>query len=157
MITAVLLVFGVFFANFLTLFCVYQWYKRQKAIVIGTIRAYFEPQGDKPSEFTGTIDQLSARFAQAVVRAVKAHLANSASIDSRQASAIEGDLITDIASGSSPIAGALLDQFPALKKRLAKNPALAQMALNMLSKVGTGQPAPAKASPPSNGNGGMTI
>ncbi len=62
---------------------------------------------------------------------------------SRAESAIQSELIQDEANAINPGLGAILASFPALKRKLTKNPALMELALDFLSKKlvhGSGMP-----------------
>jgi hypothetical protein len=92
------------------------------------------PGPDKPSQFALIIDVIAGAFSQKIMASIKGSTMNGASVATRQANAIQGALITDIASQQNPLMGAALAQFPALRKLITKNPQLLDLAVNLMSK-----------------------
>lgn len=107
---------------------------REKAVLSAILHSYFEPRSeDKSSEFADLVNVLATINAEKVTQSLKGTFMNIQSVDSRQAQAIKGDFIQDIVTQQNPILGVLLDKYPAVKKRLAKNPEL----MGMVSDIGT--------------------
>jgi hypothetical protein len=121
--------------------------------VIKVARAFFNAKdAATPSEFTGVIEQAAAILSHKIVTTAKATFMNSQSIESRQEAGIEGDIMTDLLTQQSPIAGAILESFPSLAKRLKKNPALMGMAQAAIAKFSQKGAPGNGATPPSSGD-----
>jgi hypothetical protein len=126
-----------------------RYIEHQKNQVIEMLKAFFNPVSpDKPSEFATMVDIISSQFAAKLVQNAKATFMGVQSVANRNEKAVMGDIATDMLSQASPLAAGLLSSFPALAKRLQKNPELAGLALNFLSKKpGNNGDKPAAALP----------
>ena len=136
-LTAALTGLAVFLSGFILLFIVRSVYEREKRAFLFMLRAYFESQepGEK-SQFAAFIDILSETFAQKMVMTLKTTFMGMQSVDRRNEQRLETDLVKDMASQENPLIGALLNQFPAVARRIAKNPELMGLAMNMLANKG---------------------
>jgi hypothetical protein len=106
---------------------------------VKTFREFVSPIDDKtPSPLSQFIALESKQIAQDFMMQAKTTMMGKASGDARAESAITGDIIQDVVSSQNPLIGILLDQFPTLKKRIAKNPQMAFGAMNLLSSLGKG-------------------
>ena len=152
-LTAVLL--GII--NLAIVFFVFFVINRRLEALIASIASYFSPHNGNPSEFAQVTEQIAAQFADKAVTQVKMSFLGQQSVEARNAKRLEGDLAMDLASQSSPLIGALLSSFPAVAKRLQKNPELLPVAQGLIEKFMSKQgnnPAPAPmVLPQNNGNG----
>lgn len=88
--------------------------------------------------------------ARSIVAQAKASFMGMESGAKRQEAAIAGDIAEGVLNTQLPLAGALLQSFPSLRKTLRRNPQLLDLALSKLGGLGAG--AGGGQSPPS-GNG----
>jgi hypothetical protein len=106
---------------------------------------FFSPIDGGLSPFGKLIGTLSADFAAAIVKHIKMSLLGQASVDSKLSKAIEGDIVTDIATQNNPAIGMILEQFPSLRRRLQKHPEYLPMIQGAISSFigkGNGKPTP---------------
>lgn len=107
------------------------------------LRSYFEPRGeDNSSEFAELINVVATINAEKVTQSLKGTFMGIQSVDKRQEQAVTGAFIEDLANQKSPLLGTILAQFPAVKKRLIKNPELlsvvGDIGQKLLSQKGQG-------------------
>ena len=141
-LTAVLTAVSVFVAGVVVLFIGYTAYQREKREFIHSLRAYFESSNpDTPSQFAMLTEILSERFSQKLVNSLKSSFMGQQSVDAKNIQRLEGDLVQDLAGQQSPILGAILNSYPAVAKRLAKNPSLLPLVQSLMSKVSSGSAA----------------
>lgn len=100
----------------------------------------------QPSALMQLVEVVSTSLARAIAAQFKTTFLGMQSGQSRALKAVEGDIAQDILRQNVPIAGALLDSFPALSRSLKRNPALASVAEMALRRILGGQ------SPPSGDN-----
>lgn len=124
----------------------------EKFYFSAALRSYFEPKGEgESSEFAELVNVISTIFAEKTSQSLKATFMGIQSADSRQEQAIAGDIVEGLANEQNPLIGVLLERFPALKKRVAKNPQLLAMVGEIGAKfVGSG---PGSRRSTSTGNG----
>lgn len=110
--------------------------QREKQQAIATIRSYFEsPDPETPSEFAKLIDAGAQVLSSRLVASLKGTFMGVQSGAKRGEDALQADFLGDAVSMQNPIAGAILNAFPAVKRRLGKNPELIPTAMAMLSKI----------------------
>jgi hypothetical protein len=110
-------------------------------------KAFITPESEgKPSALANVTQVAADMLGRGVTAQLKATFMGKQSVDVRNGQRIASDIAVDGLSMSNPLIGAVLQQFPTLTKRLAKNPALLDMALQALAG-GVKAPGPA----PSNG------
>lgn len=108
--------------------------------------AFVTPEADgKPSPLALTASGMSDMLARSLVASVKTTFMGIQSGANRAEAAEQAELAVDVASQSNPLIGAVVTQFPALKKALKKNPALLDLAIQqfMRSRGPGSMPAPA--------------
>lgn len=128
--TAVLLIF----LYVLSVIMIKKWIKNQENRIVSLAKSYLESHDGEPSEFSKFVDLASKTLASRIMQAARAQLMNMSSIASRQTSAIENAVISDIAGQASPVLGMALDSFPKLAKLVQKNPQL----LTLVQSLGQG-------------------
>jgi len=107
----------------------FYWVRRTK----DEIKAFITPLPDgNASPLAQTADALSIVLARAVAAQLKTTFMGAQSGAVRAEKGIEGDIAEGLLSAQSPLAGALLNSFPALKKTLRRNPQLIDLALSKL-------------------------
>jgi hypothetical protein len=102
-------------------------------------REFVSPGKDQPSPLSQFIALESKMIAQDFTNQIKTSMLGKASGQARQENAIAGDIVSDVLNETNPMLGMILDQFPTLKKRIAKNPQMAFGAMNLLSSMGKGR------------------
>lgn len=107
--------------NFALFYVAIQFWQAKK-LIIRIIRH----EQDKPSELQGVIDSISKTLAYHIAMQVKTVLMGKLSAASREEKALE----TAVAQDSNPVLFSLIEQMPAVKKLVSKNPALLGLALN---------------------------
>lgn len=115
-------------------------YARLKVVRIERIVRDFvsSPDEKTQSPLAQTVDQISQVVARAVIVQAKTTLMGLKSGDVRGEHAVQADIVEGMAGQQLPLAGALLESFPALKKTLKRNPALLDFALSKLSGLTSG-------------------
>ena len=122
---------------FLVVYLTRRAYEREKARFFNSIKLYFESPDDKtPSEFAVLIDTLADRFADKMLNKFKTSFMGQQSVDSRNLDRLKTDMVQDGLTAQNPLIGALASQFPAVSRRLAKNPNLLPMFQGFLSNLG---------------------
>lgn len=113
-------------------------YKRVTG-VYNDIRAFITPESEgKLSPLAQTTQAVSEVLARTMVAQFKTTFMGLQSAQVRGQKAIEGDIVEDMATQSNPLLGALMSQFPTLRKTLRRNPGLVDQALAfMASKTGS--------------------
>ncbi len=159
---AFLIGFMVILANFVLAFVIFRAFKRQKDAFFTTLRNYFEsPDADTPSEFALVVAQISDRFSTDVMTKAKTTFMGVQSGEAKREKQVAGALAQDSIGLSSPMIGAALESFPALRKLISKNPAIAPLALSALSKLGSpgagGNGEKSRAAPTSKGMGDFSL
>lgn len=133
MFNTILICLTVFLTGLIVLLGLKILVARQKQSLKSTLQDYFEPKTEGgSSEFAELVNVISTLFAEKTSQSLKATFMGIQSADVRQEQAITGDIVEGLANEQNPLIGVLLDRFPALKKRVAKNPAL----LGMIGEVG---------------------
>lgn len=89
-----------------------------------------------PSPLETFIDGASQIMVNRLLTTMSAQQMANKSHITRQANAIAEDMIQDDAGSVNPLLGMFLNQYPSVRKRLAKNPAALQAILPMLSNLG---------------------
>jgi len=128
----------VILGNIALLLVAVRYVEEQKRAATNVALAYFAPDGDKMSQFALAVDAIAATFGARLVNSLKASFMGMQGVDSRNEKRLQTDMMSDMAGQASPLLGALVTQFPAVARRLAKNPELIGLAQgllgNMLSK-----------------------
>ena len=93
---------------------------RIKVVFTGLVSS---PGPDQPSPAALVTDQVAQVLASRLASQLKATLMGTESGISRNQAAIE----TELMAGSNPVLGAVLANFPGIRKRLTKNPGLAPL------------------------------
>ena len=137
-LTSLLLIAGVFFANFLTLLIIRAYINRQKQAAIDIFHAYTDQRGEEPSIFTGHVDQISARLAATLVRSLKAQLMNMSALNTKQGKQLEGEAAVAAVEGTGGL-GELAMSMPQVQQMVKKNPLLGILAQAVLSRGAAGQ------------------
>jgi len=108
-------------------------------------KSWTEPgDDDTPSPLAQLTDQIAVTFAQRMTGSLKGAFLGMQSVDKRNEQRLQQDLVQDTATNINPLLGAILTQYPAVGRRLAKNPELLSLAAQYLSK--------GMAAAPSNGH-----
>lgn len=102
------------------------------------IHQFLTPAGEgQPSPAYHAIDAVAAILARAITAQVKTTLMGKSSGEARAEQAVMADIAEDTLDQKLPLAGAILNSFPRLRKSLRRNPALLDLALSQFSKMGT--------------------
>lgn len=101
------------------------------------------PDEKTPSLFASTVDNISRTVGHGVAIELKTTFMGIQSGAKRAEQAVMNDIVQDTVQEASPLAGAVLESFPSLKKTIAKNPALLDVLLSrvmggMASKTNNG-------------------
>lgn len=130
---------GILIIGLLALYvAAYRKYLAEKRELLLTLKLYFEPQdAETPSQFALLTEVVSERLAQKLVHTMKASFMGMQSVDAKNAGRLESDLLQDVASQQNPALGAILGAYPAVARRLAKNPSLLPLVQSLMSKVGS--------------------
>lgn len=129
---------GVYLVAVMTLRAFNTRIEIEKRKIIDLAKAYFEPAGpDQPSEFAGFIQLASDTLAQRMVLHFKTSFMGMQSKANQAERALAQDLMTDTVNQANPMLGALMSSFPAVSKRLAKNPELWPLIQSVLAKAGS--------------------
>jgi len=110
------------------------------------------PDESTPSPFAQAVDSIAVTFAQRFTASLKASLLGMASVDKRNEQRLQDDIVQDVATQANPMIGMLLQQFPQLRKRLAKNPELIETALAYFNKGAGLAPGNGGGTPPASGS-----
>jgi hypothetical protein len=107
-----------------------------------------------PSQLEKAIDGASHIMAQRLLNTYEAKALATKSHESRAANLLAEDVATDLAGQASPGLGMILEAFPAVRKRLAKNPTALGMILPLAQKMmgGLTKPGSTEFSSRENGN-----
>lgn len=99
-----------------------------------TLTEYFSPGPDQtPSPFALTVDNISLILAKHIVNSVKGYLLSLNSAEVRTAKA---EARRELQESGPPLVSALLGAFPALGKKIIKNPEIAQLAMSAFQNLG---------------------
>lgn len=90
------------------------------------------PDDKTPSPLAAIVQSIASVFASALSQSLKAVFMGVESVESKNRGRLQADFIAD----SNPMLGAILSSFPAVAKRIAKQPALAQLAIDLIAKHG---------------------
>lgn len=115
------------------------------------LASFFQP--DKEGEATPFAQLVASSgdiLASSLVARLKASFMGDKSGAVRGEAAVEGELALDMASAGNPIVGALIQQFPGLRKLAKKNPQLVDAVVNKFINQKFGGNLPAQ--PGSNHN-----
>jgi len=134
-LTAILTTIGFAGVVFVVILWIKSLYEAEKAALIESLRAYFEANGENPSQFANFIDILAAKFAVQIKNTITGQILGVQSGTSRAEKALTSAFLTDAATLENPAIGAILSQFPGVAKMLNKNPALFPIAQGLLSKI----------------------
>jgi len=135
-LTVVLTGIAIILGNVALAFIAWRQLNREKRAALDLIRAYFEaPDAETPSEFAKMIDAAALVLAQRLVSSLKGTFMGVQSGARRGEDALQGDFLGDVATQANPTLGALLNSFPAVKRRLGKNPELIPAAMQLIGKL----------------------
>lgn len=123
LLTAILTAFFLLLGNLALL-----WLVRR------SLSVYFEPQGEKGSEFAQLVDITTTQAATKTAQSLKAVFMGQNSVDTKNATRVAEAVQSDVLTQKSPLLGLAAKQFPDLAKLIANNPG----ALNMLRSFGGG-------------------
>lgn len=123
-----------------------------RKIKANTLEFFIPPDDKTPSQFAKVTEAISFQFSRAIVAQAKTTFMGMESGQVRAEKALQGDLALDMAESNGLMKA--LSMFPNVRKTLRRNPALIDLALPMLAKLGnnggnnTGSgPGPATNSP----------
>lgn len=94
---------------------------------------------ETPSEFAQYVDLAARVFITRAAQSLDMRDKNAASVEVRQQNAVDKAVITDVLSGSHPLAGVIMNMYPNLTKSIIKNKALIPLALETLAKINQGK------------------
>lgn len=141
-LTAVLTGVFVALANIGLFFLVIVLLRKEKQAYINTLHAYFEaPDATTPSQFAQLVDRVSDTFGHKIMTHAKATFMGFQSVDAKAEARLEGDIMSDLLSQNNPILAIIADSFPAVAKRLRKNPGLLPVIQRLLPGLGKKPPA----------------
>jgi hypothetical protein len=136
-ITAILTAAAVLVSNLIILLIIKTYIYGMQTRIIALAKSYFETTDPaEPSQFAKFCDILADIFAKHITQNIKSSFMGMQSVDSKNEKRLQADLFQDIASAQSPILGAIMQSFPSVGKRLAKNPELLPMVQNLMAKIG---------------------
>ena len=139
-LTAILTTIGFAGVVFIVILWARSLYEAEKTALIDALRAYFEANGENPSQFASFIDILAGKFALQIKNTITGQILGVQSGTSRAEKALTSAFLTDAATLENPAIGAILSQFPGVAKMLNKNPALFPIAQSLLSKIASKSP-----------------
>jgi hypothetical protein len=103
------------------------------------LRAFVEaPAEGKLSPLAEFTELVSARLAAHLIAQVKEFIRVQGSAVARQEQSMQGEMFTEAVNAQNPLVGMLMSQFPALGKRLAKNPSALPALMNLLGNARIG-------------------
>lgn len=112
--------------------------ERQLAAVQDQVQEFFAPGKDnQPSPFALVVQNSSAILAGEIERRISAMMMGKASAVSKAIDGVEEEVTGQAISQANPLIGALVNFSPALRRKIARSPALGQ-ALQGLSQGGLG-------------------
>jgi len=119
------------------------------------IRAFFEanflaPDKDTPSSFAVLVSTIAGTFGSEIAGHLKAVFLGLQSVEAKNGARAAAAATI----GDSPVLGAIVSSFPAVGKKLMKNPAMASLADMVLGKVLAGKN---NQSPAPQDNGGRPV
>jgi len=124
--------------------------RRQAASFRDFVSPSTTPEGQPgPSALSQITDAVATQFSRAITMQFKATFMGQQSASKGQERAVQGALLEDGLAAIHPMAGALLQSFPALSKTLKRNPQLLDL---VLSRFAGGASMPGTGPVPS-GNG----
>jgi len=136
-LTALITAGSVLIAGLVVLAVLLRSLNRQKQALLLTLRLYFEPPDEEtPSQFALLTDTLSQQLASKLIVTLKSSFMGMQSVDAKNQARLQGDLVQDLATQKNPMLGALLESFPAIQRRLAKNPSLTPVVEQMIARIG---------------------
>jgi len=110
------------------------------------LASFFTPASEgEATPFAQLVANSGDILAGAIVARLKAQIMAGKSGEVRGENAVEGELAVDLASQANPIVGALIQQFPGLRRLAKKNPALVDAVVTKFINNkfgGGGQPSP---------------
>jgi 6-phosphogluconate dehydrogenase len=135
-LTALLLFLSSLASGLILLSIVNRFLKQQKQAAIEAVRLYFEPQSpDEQSQFAAFIEIAAGILSSKMIASLKATFMGMQSVDKRNEQRLQTDMFSDMIGAANPLIGSVLDMFPAVKKRLMKNPELAELAISKIAEM----------------------
>jgi len=127
-------ILGVLFCQLLLLSIVLIWAKKRMSLVSRYVRSFLELRGEEnKSQFAVILEKWIDHLAVAITASIKGWLLGQNSIAVRQDKAAAR---AELQASAPPIAQALMKYSPGIGKIIAKNPELAQMAMNAFAGMG---------------------
>jgi hypothetical protein len=128
-----LLLVGVIICQLLPLLFVLIAVMKLKSSLLENVRSFFIPQVEgKQSSFADILDNISSRFASAMIASLKGFLmAENSAVVRQDKAAVRQQLV-----GDNPMLAGLAAFAPGLMRKFGKNPEILQMGLNMLQNAG---------------------
>ncbi len=112
-----------------------------------TVTEFVTPiSDDQPSPLAMTIDSVASMIARANVAQAKATFMGMGSGAARAEKGLQGDIALDVAAQEGGLVG-LLANFPTVRKSIKRNPALLDVAMNILANSGANRGNTASAKP----------
>tara|TARA_Y100000310_G_scaffold165377_1_gene165123 strand:+ start:1502 stop:1921 length:420 start_codon:yes stop_codon:yes gene_type:complete len=120
---------------------------QEKEELTARLGAYFETDGEQPSEFSNTVDIITHRMGLKMADSIKATFLGIQSGEARNMQKVTSAIEQDMLGQKSPI---LATAYPMLSRILGKSPWLQPLAEQMLSRVGAPKNGDNDPTPPSN-------
>ncbi len=119
-------------AFFCCFFAFYLLYSQINSRVTPLIKEFFITESETvASPFALVCGKVSKIIGQEVAGSLKSAFLGIQSVESKNAKKIEAEMI----AGQNPLLATIMASFPAVAKRINKNPALASLALDMAGKL----------------------
>jgi hypothetical protein len=141
----VLLVLGLSLALNLA-FCV-SFHRRFKAIRQGFFEFITPEKEGENSGLDDVMDSMATRIGHSAFNQVRSMVASTESADVRGRKAVDSAISHDLLGAANPVVAGLLDSMPGLKKVIARNPALADYALDKIMSRTNAEPTTGPAVP----------
>lgn len=134
-LTLILVIIGAFNAFLVSIIFASLYFKYRNAINI--LNSFFIPENEgSETPFAITIKSIAEIFSAEIAQKMRYTFMGMESGAKRQEAAVTQAIVEDSINQESPLIGQLLGNFPTLKKKVLKNPALLGAGLEMLSKLG---------------------
>jgi len=104
--------------------------------VLAGISAFATPAREgETTPLAELVAQISGQFSDDIMSKAKHTFLGMQGGAARQSGAVEGAIAEDLVSIQSPVLGAIMQAFPALSKKIQRNPGLAPLALQYLAPM----------------------
>lgn len=139
-LTAILTAGLVVLGNATLLFLMLRWVARQKSAGIRALRSYFEVNDPaEQSQFAKFCELITQLLASKIAMTLKTTFMGIQSVAKKNADRSSQELIENEVSEANPIAGLILKSFPALGKKLTKNPEMLELVGKAMGRLGNGR------------------